>query len=134
MPRPTNALIVDDEPHVRAFVRLLLREVGIEKTWEAGDGGAALLAIEEHNPDFVMLDINMPVMTGLEVLGLIQEARPELPVMILSSEMALKTVQDAVRMGAIGYLLKHSPKAEAVKMLREALDLLDAETDAPAGE
>lgn len=126
MPRPKNALIVDDEPHVRAFLRLLLKEAGVEKTWEAGDGGQALEKINEHDPELVLLDMNMPVMTGLEVLAQIQEVRPELPVIVVSSENAIKTVQEAVRLGAVAYILKHSAKSEVIKTMRAAFDAIEA--------
>ena len=73
MARPTSALIVEDEPHVRVFVRLLLKEVGITTPWEAADGTQALAMVAEHQPELVMLDINLPMMNGLEVLKLLHE-------------------------------------------------------------
>ena len=132
MPRPTNALIVEDESHVRAFVRVLLKEVGITQTWEAADGTQALAMVAEHEPELVILDINLPMMNGLEVLRLLQAQRPDLPVVMLSSQSAMKTVLECVKLGALTYILKHSPPAEAVAMLRDALDKLD--DDAAEGE
>jgi CheY-like chemotaxis protein len=127
MARPTNALIVEDEPHVRAFVRLLLKNVGITSTWEAADATQALAMVAEHQPELVMLDINLPMMNGLEVLQLLHEQRPDLPVIMLSSQSAMKTVLECVKLGAVAYILKHSPPAEALKMLREAIDGLGDE-------
>ena len=118
MPRPTNALIVDDEPHVRVFLRLLLKELGIENVWEAGDGAQARL----HQPELVLLDINLPVMSGLEVLAHLGTMLPGVPVIMVTSQGAMKTVVECVRLGATAYILKHIPKAEALAMLREALD------------
>lgn len=133
MPRPTNALIVDDEPHVRAFVRVLLKEVGITQTWDAADGTQALAMVAAHNPKLVVLDVNLPVMSGLEVLTLLHEQRPELPVIMLSSQSAMKTVLECVKLGAVAYILKHSQPKEALKMLRDAVDGLDRDdADAPA--
>ena len=122
MPRPTNALIVEDEPHVRAYIRVLLKEAGITTTWEAADGTQALAMVAEHQPELVMLDINLPMMNGLEVLQLLHEQRPELPVIMLTSQSAMKTVLESVKLGAIAYVLKQSPKAEALKMLRDVVD------------
>ena len=68
--RPTAALIVDDEPRARAFVKMLLKQPGSGTTWESGDGVQALAMVAQHNPEFVMLDINLPMMGGIEVLGL----------------------------------------------------------------
>lgn len=129
MARPTNALIVEDEPHVRAFVKLMLKDAGITQTWEAGDGAQAIAMMNEHNPELVMLDINLPIMNGLEVLQAIQQERPELPVIMLSSQSSMKTVLECVKLGAVAYILKHSPPAEALKMLREALDGLAGAAD-----
>ena len=125
MARPTNALIVEDEPHVRAFVRVLLKEVGITQTWEAADGTQALALVAEHQPELVMLDINLPLMNGLEVLKLLHQQRPELPVIMLSLQSAMKTVLECVKLGAVAYILKHGSPAEALKMLREAIDSLE---------
>lgn len=123
MPRPTNALIIEDEAHVRVFLRLLLKECGIENVWEASDGAQGLAMVESHQPELVLLDINLPVMNGLEVLRLIQEEKqPGLPVIMVSSQSAMKTVLECVRLGAAAYILKHSERADALKMLREALD------------
>ena len=127
MARPTNALIVDDEPHVRVFMRVLLKQVGITQTWEASDGAQALAMVAEHKPELVTLDINMPGMSGREVLQLMQDQHPAVPVVMMTSQSAMKTVLECVNLGAVGYILKHSPPAEALKMLREALDGLDAE-------
>jgi two-component system chemotaxis response regulator CheY len=117
----TSALIVDDETHVRVFLRLLLKEIGISTTWEASDGTRALELAEEHNPDLVLLDVNMPVMTGLETLARLQETHPDVPVIMVSSESALATVREAARLGAIGYILKQTPKDQALQSLRELI-------------
>ncbi|MEY2880933.1 MAG: hypothetical protein RLZZ15_3313 [Verrucomicrobiota bacterium] len=124
MARPTTALIVDDEAHVRVFVRLLLKEAGVEKTWEASDGEKGLALVAEHHPELVLLDINMPIMDGLAMLSEMAERHPEVPVVMLSSLGAVKTVRECVERGAVGYILKHSSKAAAVAMLRETLDSL----------
>jgi CheY-like chemotaxis protein len=122
MARPTNALIVEDEQHVRAFVRVLLKEVGITQVWEAADGTQALAMVAEHQPELIMLDINLPLMNGLEVLQLLHDQRPELPIIMMSSQSAMKTVLECVKLGAVAYILKHSPPKEALQMLREAID------------
>jgi len=124
MPRPTNALIVEDEPHVRVFLRLLLKDAGIGQTWEAGDGTQAVAMIAQHRPELVLLDVNMPLMNGLELLQLLHQEQPELPIIMVSSLSTMKVVLECVKLGAIAYILKHSPKAEALRMLREAIDSL----------
>ena len=100
MGRPKTALIVDDEAHVRAYAKLLLREAGIREVWEAADGGQAIAALEAHEPELVLLDVNLPVMSGLEVLRQLQEAGWTTPVVMLTAENATKTVQEAAKFGA----------------------------------
>lgn len=125
MARPTNALVVDDESHVRAFMKLLLREVGITECWEAADGVSAVLLAQQHKPELVLLDINLPGLNGLQVLGQLKEVDAEIPVVMVTSQSAISTVSEAVRLGAVGYLLKHCPKDETLKALKEVLDLID---------
>ena len=130
MPRPTNALIVDDEAHVRVFLRLLLKEAGIDRVWEAGDGAEALALAAAHAPELVLLDVNLPVMSGLEVLERLATVQPGVPVIMVSSQSAMKTVLECAKLGAIAYILKQSPKSEAAKLLREAIDDLAGDPDA----
>lgn len=130
MPRPTNALIVDDESHARTYVRLLLKELGIDQVWEAGDAAQALAIFNQHRPELVILDINLRATTGLAVLQQMQQDRPEVPVVMLTSENAMKTVGEASRLGASGYILKHSPKHKALESLQEVLDADEAEPEA----
>jgi two-component system chemotaxis response regulator CheY len=124
---PTNALIVDDESHVRAFLRLLVREIGIDDCWEAADGVSAVQLAQEHRPQLVLLDINLPGMNGLQVLAQLQELDPDMPVVMVTSQSAISTVSEAVRLGAVGYLLKHTPKDETLAALRDVLDSIGQE-------
>jgi len=132
MARPTSALIVDDEAHVRLFLRLLLGELGITTTWQAPDGETALALVADHQPGLVLLDVNMPGWTGVETLGKLKAAQPDLPVVMVSSENAMSTVREAARLGASGYILKQVAKDEARESLRDILDALDGEESEPA--
>jgi DNA-binding NarL/FixJ family response regulator len=129
MARPTDALIVDDEAHVRAFLRLLLREVGITTCLEAGDGLTAVSMVQQHNPGLVLLDINLPQLNGLEVLAKLRALGLDVPVIMVTSQSAISAVNEAVRLGASGYLLKHIPKEQAVAALKEVLDSLEEDAD-----
>ena len=127
MAHPKNALIVDDESHVRAFMRLLLREVGIEECWEAADGASAVQLTQLHKPQLVILDINLPGLNGLQVLAQMKQFDPDLPVVMVTSQSSLSTVNEAARLGASGYLLKHSRKEDTLKALREVIESIDEE-------
>lgn len=125
MARPTNALIVDDEPHVRAFLRLLLKELGITACWEAADGQSAIDMTLAEKPELVLLDLNMPILSGMQVLAALREQRNETPVVIVTAQGAVSAVSEAVRLGAVGYVLKHAPKEDALEALRDVLDQLE---------
>src|SRR5215218_5296777 len=118
MARPTNALIVDDEAHVRAFVRLMLRELGITDCWEAGEGVSAIQLAQAHSPQLIILDINMPGSSGLEILAQLKEVNPDFAVAMMTAQRSMNNVSEALRLGAVGYLLKHSSKEETVNGLR----------------
>ena len=128
MPRPVNALIVDDEPHVRVLIKMLLKQLGIETVWEAGDGNVALDQAAAHRPDVILLDINLPQIGGLEVLAKLKAAHPKIPVIIVSSQSTMKTVIQTRELGAEAYVLKHAPKSEVLQMLSDAFDNI-AEAD-----
>ena len=129
MAHPKNALLVDDESHVRAFIRLLLREVGINECWETADGASAVQLAQLHKPDLVLLDVNLPGLNGLQVLAQIKQFDPDLPVVIVTSQSALSTVNEAVRLGASGYLLKHARKEDTLKALKELIESISEENE-----
>jgi DNA-binding NarL/FixJ family response regulator len=131
MPRPKNALIIDDEVHVRVLLRVLLKQLGVETVWEAGDGGAALEQAQAHKPDVILLDINLPQVGGLEVLSRLKAAHPAIPVIVVSSQSTMKTVMQARELGAQTYVLKHAPKSEVLQMISDAFDTI-AENTGPA--
>jgi DNA-binding NarL/FixJ family response regulator len=137
MPRPVNALIIDDEPHVRVLIRMLLKQLGIETVWEASDGSMGLELAKAHSPNVVLLDINLPQVGGLEVLSRLKAALPLIPVIIVSSQSTMKTVLQTRELGAIAYVLKHAPKTEVLQMLSEAFDAIaqdGAGPDAAGGD
>jgi DNA-binding NarL/FixJ family response regulator len=125
MARPTSALIIDDEAHVRVYLRMLLQSVGVTTVWEAADGKQAVELYALHRPPVVLLDLAMPGMAGEQVLRELQALDPDVAVIIVTSQSSLKTVQTLRQLGAIAYLLKHTPREQMVKTLNEALDSID---------
>jgi two-component system chemotaxis response regulator CheY len=134
MPRPTNALIVDDEAHVRAFMKLMLRELGINDCWEAADGVTAVQLAQQYAPELILLDINLPGLNGLEVLAQLKEINPDFAVVMATAQRAMSNVNEALRLGAVGYLLKHSPRDETMAMLRDVVDGMAEDDGQPADE
>jgi len=133
MPRPTNALIVDDEAHVRVLIRMLLKQLGVETVWDAADGNEALEKAAAHRPQVILLDINLPQVGGLEVLAKLKAAHPAIPVIIVSSQSTMKTVIQTRELGAEAYVLKHAQKSEVLQMLSDAFDNI-SEAAAESGE
>ena len=122
MPRPVNALIIDDEPHVRVLLGALMKQLGIKTVWEAQDGTAGLAQATAHSPDIVILDINLPEIGGLEVLEKLKAEHPNMPVVVVSAQSTVRTIDRAIELGALGYVVKYAPKSEVLQNLSDFLD------------
>jgi two-component system, NarL family, invasion response regulator UvrY len=111
-------LIVDDHPIVRAGLRRLL--VGQQETevWEAVCGREALHAFRRQRPDVVILDLNLPDIGGLEIIGRLKIADPEARILVLSMHDDRIHVTRALQAGAAGYVSKTIPPAELLKAIR----------------
>jgi NarL family two-component system response regulator LiaR len=114
-------LLVDDHVVVRKGLRALLdREAEIEIVAEAENGEEAVRAAARHGPDVVLMDLEMPVMGGVEATREITEKRPEVKVVILTSHAAEEDVFPALKAGAQGYLLKHSAPEDVLRAIHQA--------------
>lgn len=118
-----RVLLVDDQALIRAgFKALLDAEDGVEVVGEAGDGSQGLALAERHLPDVALVDIQMPIMDGIEATRRIA-ADPRLAatrVVILTNYGLDRYVFDALRAGASGFLLKDTDPAELVQAIRVA--------------
>jgi CheY-like chemotaxis protein len=119
---PGIILIVDDEPHIRKFVALILRQLGPVRLIEAGNGVEALAAYALERPDLVLLDVNMPVMDGLETLKRLRELDPDSVVIMLTSLANRQTIEEALALGAANYIRKDTPKDEIFQALTETIE------------
>jgi DNA-binding NarL/FixJ family response regulator len=103
--------LVDDHRLMREGLRELLSRHGVDVIGEGSNGHDAVRLARELRPDVVLMDLSMPGMNGLEATRLIQAERPEQVVVILTASEAESDLFDAVRSGALGYLLKsHDPE------------------------
>jgi two-component system, NarL family, response regulator NreC len=115
-------LLADDHQLVRQGLRALLQgEKDFQVVGEAGDGIEALALVERAKPDILLLDMMMPGMNGLEVARQAKELVPRTRVLILSMQMDEAYVLNALRVGAIAYVLKQSTASDLVKAIREAM-------------
>ncbi|MDB6168219.1 MAG: response regulator receiver protein [Verrucomicrobia bacterium] len=114
-------LLVDDEPHIRKFVGLILRQLGHGKILEAGNGEEAIALYRQDKPALVLLDINMPIMDGMEALRELKKIDPDCVVIMLTSLANRKSIEDALALGAANYLRKDTPKEEIAATLAETI-------------
>lgn len=117
-----KVLLVDDEPHIRKFVSLLLKQLGEPTIIEAGNGQEALTLYRQEKPDMVLLDISMPVMDGLETLQQLRQIDPEAVVIMLTSMVNRQNIDQALALGATNYLRKDNPKQAILQALTETID------------
>ena len=125
-----STLVVDDEPIARhAIVRLLRDDPEIELLGECGDGASAVIAIRERSPELVFLDIQMPVMTGLDVLATIGAERMPATIFVTAYEQYAVRAFEA---NAIDYLVKPFSRERFATTLQRAKKRLSADVDASA--
>jgi two-component system nitrogen regulation response regulator GlnG len=115
-------LIVDDEDLVRYSFRKLFRDPNSE-ILEASNGLEALSVIKKEKPDLVLMDIEMPGLTGLEAIQRIKSMSPELPVIIMTAYGTSERVIAAMKYGAFEYLEKPFDVARLKAVITEALDM-----------
>ncbi|PTU57240.1 DNA-binding response regulator [Sphaerisporangium cinnabarinum] len=117
-----RVVVVDDEVLLRTgIVRLVDTAPDLDVVGEGGDGARAVELVRELDPDALLLDMQMPVMDGLDALVAIHRERPRTAVVVLTSFLADEYVLPALRAGAAGYLLKDSTPEELHHGLRAAV-------------
>lgn len=111
---PTRVLIVDDTDSMRELMRRSVDEHGMEVVGEAVDGLQAVALARETQPDAVILDVEMPVMDGLQALPGLVAAAPHAKVVVFSSRTEEATEQAARARGAAGVFYKGQSKSNEV--------------------
>lgn len=116
-----RVLVADNQVLMRTGICALLQKLPeLDVVGEAGDGREALRLIKHHEPDLVLMERVMPKLNGLEVTARVTKELPKVRVIILSLEAAGEYVRQALRCGAVGYLLKNASVEElqtAVKVV-----------------
>jgi DNA-binding NarL/FixJ family response regulator len=116
---PTRVLLVDDQPLFRrAIATLIAEQPDFAVVGEAVNGQDALDLARALAPDLVVMDIEMPVMNGVEAVRLLRDELPHTKVVVLTVSEAEDYLFDAVRFGAQGYLLKDLQPEQLYDMLR----------------
>lgn len=112
-------LVVDDEPHIRKFVTLLLQALGAIAVLQAANGTEALQVYQREKPQLVLLDVNMPRIDGLQTLRGLKRMDPACVVVMLTSLVNRQTVEECLDLGAWGYLRKDNPPDDIAAQLKK---------------
>jgi DNA-binding NarL/FixJ family response regulator len=117
---PLRVVLADDHRPFRKGLARLLQGQGIEVVADVSNGEAAIRAVEELAPDVVVMDLNMPGMSGVEATRRVAELAPASPVLVLTVSAQEADVTEAIVAGAMGYVLKDSPIEEVAQGIRAA--------------
>ena len=117
---PTRVLLVDDNDLFRTGLRTLLEEEKVDVVGEARTGSDALIEIGNVAPDVVVMDLNMPGMSGVEAIRQMAAIAPRTRVLVLTASHEDADVMDAIMSGACGYLVKDSSIHDLLTGIRAA--------------
>ena len=121
MEKPIRVAIIEDDHDIRQLMRLIIDgSPGFSclQTWESCE--AAIPALEKNTPDLVLMDIDLPQMTGIEGARILKEKLPHLHVLMLTVHEGSEAVFDSLCAGAVGYLVKGLPPVQLLSAIREA--------------
>ena len=116
-----SVVLVDDEQALRRGIRFILEGApDIEVVAEASNGRDGVARVTDLRPDVVLMDIRMPVMDGIEAAGQLRASAPDIPVVMLTAFDTDAFIVDALRAGAMGFLLKTIEPEGLVSAVRAA--------------
>jgi DNA-binding NarL/FixJ family response regulator len=112
-----TVLIVDDHPTFRSFARDLLESEGFEVIGESPDGNSAVDAIDSLRPDLILLDVQLPDLTGFEVAERLRQQGVETPVVLTSSRDASSYGDQVETSPSVGFIPKAELSGDAIRDL-----------------
>ena len=113
--------ICDDSPEYRMLLRMVLADAGATIVGEGADGREALEGAAATDPSVVLLDLNMPGITGLELLPQLRAALPDVKIIVLTTSKADEAERAALMLGADGFVSKPIDATSIPLLLREKL-------------
>lgn len=114
-----KVLIADDQEIVcEGLKKILQSDPELKVIGTAHNGQQALELIEHQRPNLVLMDLQMPIMNGVQAIRQLRKTDPDLPVLVLTTYTDDKWLFDAIRAGANGYLLKDRPRQELVDAIK----------------
>lgn len=117
-----KVLIVDDASFMRTVLKDIVRSNGLaSEILEAGDGVDGVKAFQQHQPDLVTMDVNMPRADGIQALRAIMKINPTAKVVMVTSVEQKEIVQDAMKLGARDYVVKPFDRSNVPLVLNKVL-------------
>ena len=117
-----KVLIVDDASFMRTVLKDIVRSNGLaSEILEAGDGVDGVKAFQQHKPDLVTMDVNMPRADGIQALRAIMKINPTAKVVMVTSVEQKEIVQDAMKLGARDYVVKPFDRSNVPLVLNKVL-------------
>ena len=118
---PCRVYICDDSPEYRLLLRMVLADAGAVIVGESADGRECIEGVAATDPSVVLLDLNMPGLSGLEALPQIRQALPGAKIVVLTTSKAVESEQAAMAAGADAYVSKPIDATNVPQLLREKL-------------
>src|ERR1700687_4597872 len=112
-----RVLIADDETHIRQVISQIVAALGGLVVAEVGDGEQAVRMFEVTRPDIVILDINMPSLTGDQALARILALNPRVIGIMMTAQDTIEAVRGCLDLGGRDYILKSNPAAEIYRLM-----------------
>lgn len=116
----TTVLLADDHTIVREGLKRILEEAGIKVVAEAANGVETAEKASELQPDVILMDIEMPKLDGIEATRKIKKENPQAQVVILTMHEEKAYLFEAIKAGALGYVLKDRAPQELVETIKQA--------------
>jgi two-component system, NarL family, response regulator NreC len=115
-------LLVDDQTILREGIKSLLSfQANLEVIGEAGDGLEAVRLVDKLQPDLVLMDLSMPIMSGVEAIQEIRKKWPEMKLLVLTVNESEEYIATTLKAGADGYVLKDSNRVELLQAINNVL-------------
>ncbi|MGZ4955766.1 MAG: sigma-54-dependent transcriptional regulator [Methylobacter sp.] len=118
----SSVLVVDDEPNARRVLEILLRKLGCE-VFSVPDGKTALETLNKTSVDLLITDINMPGMSGLELLAAMRSNGYTLPVIVVTAYGTVENAVAAMKLGAFDFIIRPLDVEQVEMIVRRALDV-----------
>lgn len=117
-------LVVDDYKAMRRITKNVLKQASFTNIVEADSGSSALSELKSQQVDLILLDVNMPEMTGFELLTTLKKdpKLKHIPIIMITSEGQKKSVLDAIKLGAADYIVKPFEDDVLIKKIKKVIE------------